>query len=119
MHTNIILGLDFLSRNKIVVDAELRTVIGKDGGYYLLNLGTPHKHIMPLSPPQQQNKIASEIKLAHHEIRTAHIRVHNKLLELFNENLECFNLKEYTSKPADLIGLIKTWIEQLAGQQIM
>ncbi|KAF8220372.1 hypothetical protein L208DRAFT_1221180, partial [Tricholoma matsutake] len=37
LQMDIILGLDFLTKNKIVVDAELRTAIMKDDDYDLLN----------------------------------------------------------------------------------
>jgi hypothetical protein len=115
LHTDIILGLDFLSKNKIVVDTELHTVVAKESGYDSLNPGIPHAHITPLTPLQQQKKIASEIKLAHHEIRTTQRKVHKQLLELVKENLDCFNFEAYTSTPINVIGLIKTRIEQLAG----
>jgi hypothetical protein len=41
LHTDIILGLDFLEKNKIVVDAELQTVIAKESNYNLLNPPLP------------------------------------------------------------------------------
>jgi hypothetical protein len=41
LQTDLILGLDFLVRNKIVVDAELRTVIAKETGYDLLHPPDP------------------------------------------------------------------------------
>ena len=37
LQADVILGLDFLVRNKIVVDAELRTVIAKETGFDLLH----------------------------------------------------------------------------------
>ena len=52
LQTDLILGLDFLVRNKIVIDAELRTVIAKELGFYLLNPPDPvNSHIsIPISP---------------------------------------------------------------------
>ncbi|KAF8233018.1 hypothetical protein L208DRAFT_1268940, partial [Tricholoma matsutake] len=49
LQTDIILGLDFLTKNKIVMDAELWTAIAKDNQYDLLNppcatLCIPHSH---------------------------------------------------------------------------
>jgi hypothetical protein len=41
LHTDLILGLDFLVKNKIVVDAHLRTAIAKESGYDLLNPPDP------------------------------------------------------------------------------
>lgn len=118
-HTKIILGLEFLAKNKIVVDAELQMAVTKESGYDLLNPTTPKAPIAPVSAPQQWRAMASAIKLAHREIRTAHVNVHNELLELFNEQLECFNFNAYTSGPPNLIALIKTRIEQLAGEHIL
>jgi hypothetical protein len=37
LYTDLILGLDFLARNKIVVDAELCMAVAKDSDYDLLN----------------------------------------------------------------------------------
>lgn len=102
-----------------MVDAELRTVVAKESGYNLLNPDIPRKRVAPLSPPQQRRKIVSEIKLAHHEMKAAQLKVHNELLELFKENPERFDFEEYTSKPANVIGMIRNRIEQLAGEQIL
>ncbi|KAF8228172.1 hypothetical protein L208DRAFT_1292714 [Tricholoma matsutake] len=54
LHTYLILGLDFLLKNKIVVDTELRTVIAKETGYDLLNPPNPklHQHTITRSPSQ-------------------------------------------------------------------
>jgi hypothetical protein len=37
LHTDHILGLDFLVKNQMVVDPALRTVVAKETGYDLLN----------------------------------------------------------------------------------
>ena len=59
LQTEIILGLDFLAKNRIVVDAELRTMIAKGKGYDLLNP-------LPVIPPQ--------LKLTPLERRKAEVR---------------------------------------------
>jgi hypothetical protein len=53
LHTDLILGLNFLMKNKIVVDAELRTAIVKDSNYNLLNTPTATPRKLSLSPHQQ------------------------------------------------------------------
>jgi len=52
LQADMILGLDFLVRNKIVVNAELRTIIAKETGYDLLHPPNPIKsHIqLQISP---------------------------------------------------------------------
>ena len=64
LHMDLILGLDFLVKNKIVVDAELRTVIAKDSGYDLLNPPDPKLHCRPIrkSPPERCKLEVQQIK---------------------------------------------------------
>jgi hypothetical protein len=45
LHLDLILGMSFLTANKIVVDAELRSVVAKDSGYQLLQPLTPTSSI--------------------------------------------------------------------------
>ncbi|KAF8227562.1 hypothetical protein L208DRAFT_1296224, partial [Tricholoma matsutake] len=53
LHTDLILGLEFLVRNKIVVDAHLRYAIAKESGYGLLNPPDPKTvQQTPLRSPQ-------------------------------------------------------------------
>lgn len=56
LHTDLILGLDFLSKNQIVVDANLRTVIDKTTGYDLLNPPDPtlNRKTPTLSPHERR-----------------------------------------------------------------
>jgi hypothetical protein len=69
LQTDIILGLDFLVKNKIVVDAELRMVISKDSGFDLMN---PPKSSAPpppsVSPAVRQRREARLIKESHVKI---------------------------------------------------
>jgi hypothetical protein len=48
LQTDIILGLNFLVKNKIVVDTELHTVIAKESGFDLLHPPDPTLHRVPL-----------------------------------------------------------------------
>jgi hypothetical protein len=55
LQTDIILGLDFLVKNKIVVDTELCTAIAKDCGFDLLNLPVVSSLPLPkISPAVRQ-----------------------------------------------------------------
>jgi hypothetical protein len=58
LQTDIILGLDFLVKNKIVVDAELCTVITKESGFDLLHSPDLTLHHIPLvvSPAARQRR---------------------------------------------------------------
>jgi len=90
LHTNIILGLDFLVKNKIIVDADLHTVIAKELGYDLLNLpNAKSNQELPIRSPHLQCKEeAQQIKSgqpATHKLRTL---VHMELITLFEENFE-------------------------------
>ncbi|KAF8231905.1 hypothetical protein L208DRAFT_1274899, partial [Tricholoma matsutake] len=62
LHTDLIHGLDFLMKNKIVVDAELRTVIAKEPGYDLLNPPDPKLHRQPILKSPSQRHIIAMIK---------------------------------------------------------
>jgi hypothetical protein len=64
LQTNIILGLDFLVKNKIVVDAELCTAIAKDAAFDLLNppeVSRPIHH-PPVSPAVRHRRESRLIK---------------------------------------------------------
>ncbi|KAF8226401.1 hypothetical protein L208DRAFT_1302210, partial [Tricholoma matsutake] len=64
LHTDLILSLDFLVKNKIVVDTELQTVIAKESGYDLLNPPNPKLHCQSIirSPSQHRKLEAQQIK---------------------------------------------------------
>jgi hypothetical protein len=51
LQTDIILGLDFLIRNKIVVDTELRTAIAKESGFDLMNPPETSRPPLPVVSP--------------------------------------------------------------------
>ncbi|KAF8225990.1 hypothetical protein L208DRAFT_1304167, partial [Tricholoma matsutake] len=90
LHTDLMLGLDFLMKNKIVVDAELRTAIAKDAQYDLLH------------PALVKRKI-----------------VHDELLCLFVENPEHFDLDAHMTTLPCVIAAIRKWIEELVGQAVL
>jgi hypothetical protein len=71
LHTDSILGLDFLVRNKIVVDAELQTVIEKDSGYDLLHPPNPmlHHQTIKKSPGECHKLKAKQIKAGQRSTR--------------------------------------------------
>ncbi|KAF8237977.1 hypothetical protein L208DRAFT_1244428 [Tricholoma matsutake] len=53
LYMDVILGLDFLSKNKIILDTELRTAIAKETQYDLLN--PPKVGPLPMRNPTQFN----------------------------------------------------------------
>jgi len=70
LHTDLILGLDFLVKNKIVVNAELRTAIVKDTNNNLLN-PSPPSFCKPSRSPHQWRKVeAANIKQGQVEVFT-------------------------------------------------
>jgi len=118
LHANIILGLDFLTRNRIVIDPEDHSAICKMDGYGLLNPPKPadFRKTPLLSPPLHQ-------KLERHSIRegiTAScgfcIAVHKELMDLFATHPNRFNFSAHTLGDRNIIGMIQTRIEQLAYQ---
>ncbi|KAG6806471.1 hypothetical protein H0H92_011201, partial [Tricholoma furcatifolium] len=64
LHSDIILGLDFLAKNRIIVDAADRSAIVKDLDFDLLHpRAVPAFKTAPtLSPPVRRKKLAREIK---------------------------------------------------------
>lgn len=57
LHTNLILGLNFLVRNQIVVDATLHSAVAKETNYDLLNPPDPtllHKELV--TTPAKRHK---------------------------------------------------------------
>jgi hypothetical protein len=119
LHTNVILGLDFLAKNKIVVDAELRTAIAKESNYDLLNPPciTPCKPIS--SPHQRRQAEVKAIKSGQEQARKLRRLVHCELMAVFEENPERFNMEEYTTESPDIVASIRARIEQLAGEKIL
>ncbi|RDB23205.1 Transposon Tf2-9 polyprotein [Hypsizygus marmoreus] len=122
--TQIVLGLDFLIRNKIVLDPEARTAIAKESQFDLLNPGDPTlSRIIPvLSPPQrrkvelsQARKEASLIHDARKRTRLLRIQTHNELASFFAKHPDRFNLSAYTTGHPNIIALVKARIQQLAS----
>jgi len=118
LHTNLTLGLDFLMKNKIVVDAELWTVVAKESGYDLLNPPNPKLHQCPItrSPAQCHKLEVQQIKAGQNNARKTRLLVHMELMALFDENPGHFDMTASTTGLLDLITTIKTQIVQLAGE---
>ena len=117
LYTDLILGLDFLSKNKIVVDADLRTAIAKESGYDLLNPPDPEtKKKQVVKSPAEKRKIEARlIKDGQQQTRKLRTLVHMELRALFDENEERFNLEAFTTGPPNVIAAIKVQLKQLAG----
>jgi hypothetical protein len=119
LYTDIILGLDFLTKNKIIVDAELRTVIAKDAQYDLLNPPTPIPKPAKLSPFMKRKLEKNLIKVAHHELKTTHRNVYTQLMEFIKENPARFDFDDFTTRPINPIMAIKTRITQLSQSEML
>jgi hypothetical protein len=118
LHTDLILGLEFLVNNKIVVDAELRTAIAKETGYDLLNPPDPKlcQKKIRISPFEKRKQEARAIRRGQSEARKTQKLVHEELRALFEENPACFEFEKYTTGPPDVVASIKARIKQLAGE---
>jgi arginine deiminase len=105
-------------RNKIVVDAELRTVIAKESGFDLLNPPDPVKsHVSaPVSPVVRRRHEAQLLKESHVKVRYLRKLVHNELLQHFEKHKTKFDMILHMVSNRNIIGSIRTCIEQLAGE---
>jgi hypothetical protein len=121
LHTDIILGLDFLIKNKIVVDAELRTAIAKESGFDLLNPPDPTKNRKnPVCPPQVlRKKEQQEIENGRRKTKKAWTQVLTELHHLFARNTAWFNFEHHSVGPPNVVAAIKTRIAQLAGESVL
>ena len=105
-------------KNKIVVNAELWTILAKESRYDLLNPPDPklHQHPVTRSPAQHRKLEAQQIKAGQNDARKTRLLVHMELIALFDENPGRFDITASTTGPPDLIAAIKTRITQLAGE---
>ncbi|RDB23373.1 hypothetical protein Hypma_009410 [Hypsizygus marmoreus] len=122
--TDIILGLDFLVRNKIVLDPECRTAIAKDSSFDLLNPPDASLFRTPItrSPPQIRKADAALARAEAEKIRAARkiwrpvrASVHAELLLFFQKHPVRFDLQAHTTGSAHIVGLVRSRIEQLAS----
>ncbi|RDB19569.1 Transposon Tf2-11 polyprotein [Hypsizygus marmoreus] len=126
--TDIILGLDFQIRNRIVFDPELGMAIAKDTGFDLLNPPDPSLAKIPvkLSPPQQHQAVAAKSRAEAEKIRSAQKHwlparksVHAELLQLFTKFPIRFDFAPHTTGSPNIIGLVRNRIEQLASLEAL
>jgi hypothetical protein len=119
LYTDIILGLDFLTKNKIIVDAELRTAVAKDSQYDLLNPPTTVPKPVILSPFRKRKLESQFIKDVNHKLKTTHQKVYMELNEFIKENPVRFDFQDFTMRPINPIFAIKTRITQLSQGEIL
>ncbi|KAF8868392.1 hypothetical protein CPB84DRAFT_1857860 [Gymnopilus junonius] len=100
----IILGLPFLSHNKLIIDADARTCIDKTTGYDLLNLSV----IVPPPPPRM--KSVDQIK----STKSAKKHVLAEIIEVGKKRMEDGKLTFEDIKPINAIGAICDAVEKLA-----
>ncbi|RDB15414.1 Transposon Ty3-G Gag-Pol polyprotein [Hypsizygus marmoreus] len=122
--TDIILGLDFLIRNKLVLDPASRTLIAKECGFDLLNPPDASLFRTPIvrSPPQIQKADAALARAEAEQIRTARktwrpvcIAVHAELLLLFKKHPARFDFQTHTTGSHNIIAVVRARIEHLAS----
>ena len=117
LHTDLILGLDFLCKNRIVVDAHLRTAVDKSTSYDLLNPPDPaqyKKH--PITSPHLRRKTERQlIRTGQERCRKVRNLVHIELKTLFDENPERFDMDAYTTGPPCVIAAVQMRIKELAS----
>jgi hypothetical protein len=110
LHMDLILSLDFLSKNKIVVDTNLQTVIDKTMGYDLLNPPDPtlNRKLPTLSPYQCREQHRQQIKNGKEKCRKLSSLVLLEMKNLFKDNLKHFDMERYTTGPAGVIAVVQT-----------
>jgi hypothetical protein len=100
---DILLGLPWLKRNKIVIDHELRTVINKETGFDLLSI--PPKKLLPCLRPKKK-------------LREQYEEIMNHRKELLQElNSVCASICEnqvLEEVKFDIAGMVRTRIEHLS-----
>lgn len=107
----VIVGLSWLTANRIVVDHELRTAIDKSTGFDILN--PPPSSGPPKPPPSRTNlpKLGT-IRNLHREV----IKQLNDILPRRRADV-CRMQPTSTVKPSDFVGAIRTRVENLALQE--
>jgi hypothetical protein len=118
LQTDIILGLDFLVKNKIVVDAELKTAITKESGFDLLHPPDPtlKRIAIPVSPAVRWRRERRLLKDSHECVHELRKLVHGELVQHFEKHPKRFRMDNYTVSNPNIIGLLRTRISQLASQ---
>lgn len=116
LHTDLILGLNFLSKNKIVVDANLCTIIEKSTGYDLLNPPDPtlnKKHPL-VSPYQLHREQQCLLRMGQEQCWKLRNHIHLELKMFFDKNPKCFDMDAHTMGPTCIIAAVQMWITELA-----
>jgi hypothetical protein len=121
LQTDIILGLDFLVKNKIVVDAELRTVIAKESGFDLLHPPDPTLSCIPMvvSPAARRRRDCRLLEAGIKHARMLRRIVHKELHRRFEKQPSRFDLSNHCTGTGNLVGLITTRITQLATESCL
>ncbi|GLB35260.1 hypothetical protein LshimejAT787_0208250 [Lyophyllum shimeji] len=119
LHTDVILGLDFLAKNDIVIDAHNRTAIDKKCGFDLLNPPDPTlARVPPKTTPYARRKAeAKSIKEGQAATRELRKQVHFELAAKFVKEAKKFDFSANTTEP-DFVGMVRTRIEQLASAEV-
>jgi hypothetical protein len=118
LQTNIILGLDFLVKNKIVVDAELCTVIAKESGFDLLHPPDLTLCHIPLvvSPAAWHQRDHQLLEASIKQVQKLRWIMHKELHGHLKKQPSKFDLSKHCIGTSNLVGLITTCITQLATE---
>lgn len=116
LQTDLILGLEWLTANRIVVDAELRTCVAKDSGFDLMNPPDPVLARVPIktSPADRRRAQAREFTSGRKQTKLLRVRVHQELRQLFDSDPSRFDFTPFTFGPKNIVALIRNRIETLS-----
>jgi hypothetical protein len=119
LHMDIILGLDFLLRNGVVVDAQMRTAIAKSDGYDLLNppLSTPAP--LKLLPNERRKAERKAINTGRENVTKLMRPVLDELNCKFGEDPERFDFELYSTDPPCIISAIRKRIKELSSKKVL
>ncbi|KAJ3495874.1 hypothetical protein NLJ89_g10566 [Agrocybe chaxingu] len=107
--TNILLGLPFLTHNKIVCDYEKRTAINKDTLFDLLN----ETRVIPERKPPKKSYSPRKVRKAIFDTRKEVMEELSFVLQSVRAKVDAHSV----IKPMNIVGAIKSTIENLAEKE--
>jgi hypothetical protein len=105
----VVLGLPFLSRNKIIIDHNERTVIRKLRDFGLLNL----------KAPEVPKVCKRTLKETFHHVQGARREMVHKLKEVCRQQKGCVDSSAEKVRLNDVVGAIRARIEGLAALETL
>lgn len=116
LHTDLLLGLDFIIKNEIIVDAAHGSAIVRSSNFDLLHLpeASLSRKIKQMSPHDRRFQEKRDIKLGQDKCKRQRKLVHFELAALFAKKKARFDMEKHTTS-ADIVGLIRQCIDVLAS----